>query len=304
MALFQQQTELIPKNNELPTAKLIANADLGVYNTSLLKEYSVGIQLAWGLAASYGKQSGIQNWLRDLVFAGLANQLELNKRQHSNDDFNTVFTYLTYGQRDLACKEATRLDDFQLAMYITHSELKDIRSTVRNQIDSFKKEGLWQNMTKFHKCCWYIIAGDLGYSHEDNFTVTEKVSWQCALGMYIWYGARYEEQVTLERYNKAIDGSVANIYHLTTVKNTAAPDNHCLWYQLLQWLIGDKSLAQIDTWPLDLVWLLGIYISPVDELYALRWIEELEKIDQAELAIYAALFLSRYNYRVDIVILQ
>ncbi|CAO3655407.1 unnamed protein product [Mucor hiemalis] len=83
MALFQQQTELIPKNNELPTAKLIANANLGVYNTSSLKEYSVGIQLAWGLAASYGKQSGIQNWLRDLVFAGLANQLELNKRQHS-----------------------------------------------------------------------------------------------------------------------------------------------------------------------------------------------------------------------------
>lgn len=293
MTLFQHQTELIPRNNELPAAKLISNADLSVYNTALLKEYSIDIQLAWGLAAAYGKPNGIQLWLRELVSAGLPNQLELNKRQHANDEFNTVFTYLTYGQRDLACKEATRLNDFQLAMYITHSELKDIRTTIRNQIESFQKEGQWQNMSKFHKCCWHIIAGDLGYSHNDNFTVTEKVSWQCALGMYIWYGTRYEEQATLERYNKAIDGSVANIYHLTTVKHTAAPDNRCLWYQLLQWLIGNKSVAQIDTWPLDLVWLLGIYKPPVDESYAMKWVEDLEKIDQAELAIYAALFLSR-----------
>jgi hypothetical protein len=180
-------------------------------------------------------------------------------------------------------------------MYITHSELKDIRTTVRNQIISFQKEGQWQNMSRFHKSSWYTIAGDLGYAHQDNFTVTERVSWQCALGMYIWYGGHNDGLPSLSKYNHALDGTVANIYHLTTVKHTATPDKRCLWYQLLQWSLGNTALAELETWPLDLVWLLSIYkpSSHIDELYAIKWIDSLSKMDQAELAIYAALFLSR-----------
>lgn len=296
MTLFQQQTSLVPMNEALPTGKLNSDANISIYNTVLLKEYSIDTQLIWSLAASLEqKENGVQHWIRDLVSAGLESQIELNKKQHANDPFITVFTYLSYGQRDLACEEAKRVDDFQLAMYITHSEFNDVRTTVRNQIISFQKEGQWQNMTRYHKSSWYTIAGDLGYSNEDNFTVTERVSWQCALGMYIWYGNRYQEMPSLERYNDAIDGSIANIYHLTTVKNTAPPDKRCLWYQLLQWSLGDQKLAQLDTWPLDLVWLLSIYKSSsgINESHAMKWIDGLNKIDQAELAIYAALFLSR-----------
>lgn len=241
------------------------------------------------------QENGVQHWIRDLIYPGLESQLGFNQRQHANDPFVTVFTYLSYGQRDLACKEAKSLNEFQLAMYITHTEFKDVRDTVKDQINTFQADGQWQNMTYFHKKSWRVISGDLGYSDVDKFVVTERVIWQCALGMYLWYGNRLGDVPSLVKYNKAIDKSVPDIHHLTTVKNTAAPDVDCLWYQLLQWWLGDQRIAKLDSWPLDLVWLLSVYkeSSGISESYALKWIDDLERMDQAESAIYAAFFLPR-----------
>ena len=295
MTLFQIETELSPNTDTLPTARLESNASLSVYDTPLLKEFSEDIQLLWSLAASLQKEQGIQHWIRDLVFPGLESRLELNRKQHSQDPFNTVFAYLSFGQHDLACEEAKRLGDFQLAMFITHSESKDVRTTVQDQIRAFQKEEQWKQMTRFHKSSWYVIAGDLGYQQQDEFTVTDRVSWQCTLGMYIWFGNRQGQPVSLSRYNHAIDTKVSNLHHLTTVKHTAQPDQRCLWYQLLQWYSGDSTLATLEEWPLDLVWLLGLYMSnkKIDTSFAMTWIEDLERMDLAELAIYAALFLPR-----------
>lgn len=293
MTIFQQQCELISNNDGLPLARLKSDFDFSVYDTHLLKDYLVDIQLIWSLAVCLF-QDNSQNWIRNLVFPGLESQLELNRTQH-DDPFVTTFTYLSFGQRDLACQEAKRVGDFQLSMYISHSELKDVRETVQDHIMTLQSQGKWQNMSTFHKRSWRAISGKLDYSEQDGFTVTERVSWQCCLGMYIWYGNRFDDVPSLEKYNKAIDSSFPNIHHLTTVKNTAAPDLSCLWYQLFQWWLGDQRLAKMDTWPLDLVWLLRLYKpeSQINESYALKWIENLERIDQSELAIYAALFLPR-----------
>lgn len=293
MTVFQQQSELISNADYLPAAQLKPETDFSAYDTHLLKEYSVDVQLIWSLAVSLF-QTDSQNWIRDLVFSALENQLEINQTQH-DDPFVTTFTYLSFGQRDLACQEAKRLEDFQLSMYIAHSGLKDVRETVQDHIKTLQTQGKWQNMSSFHKRSWRTISGKLDYSDQDGFTVTERVSWQCCLGMYIWYGNRFGDVPSLKKYNNAIDSSIANIHHLTTVKNTAAPDVTCLWYQLFQWWLGDKKVAKLDSWPLDLVWLLYIYnpACGIDESYALKWIENLEKIDQSELAIYAALFLKR-----------
>lgn len=297
MTLFEEQIELTPNEDQLPTAQLKPTVNFSAYNTPLLKQYSTDIQLIWSLStALFQKENGVQHWIRDLVYPGLDSQLEFNEKQHAHDPFVSVFTYLSYGQRDLACREAKNLHDFQLAMYITHTEFKDVRDTVKHQIDTFRSNGQWQIMTHFHKQSWRTISGDLGYSDLDGKVVTERVMWQCALGMYLWYGNRYGDTPSLLKYNRAIDNSIPDIHHLTTVKNTAAPDGRCLWYQLLQWWLGDQKLAHMDSWPLDLVWLLSVYkkkSNGINESYALQWIQDLERMDQAEWAIYAAFFLSR-----------
>ncbi|KAG2198325.1 hypothetical protein INT47_003038 [Mucor saturninus] len=304
MTIFQKQSELISNAENLPTGRLKPDTDFSAYNTPLLKEYSVDIQLIWGLAVALF-QSNSQSWIRNLVLPGLESQLEINLKQH-DDPFVTTFTYLSFGQRDLACQEAKRLEDFQLSMYITHSGLKDVRETVQDHIKTLQTQGKWQNMTPFHKRSWRTISGKLDYSEEDGFTVTERVSWQCCLGMYIWYGNRFGDVPSLQKYNTAIDSSIVNIHHLTTVKNTAAPDVSCLWYQLFQWWLGDKGIAKLDSWPLDLVWLLTVYkpSGEISDLYAMKWIENLEKIDQSESAIYAALFLKRPVEKVNQILRQ
>lgn len=294
MTLFQQQTELIPNIDTLPTARLKPDADMSVYNTPLVKTYSVDISLLWSLSSALYKGK-VQTWIRDLVSPGLSSQLELNQIQHASDPFVSTFTYLSFGQHELACEEAKKINEFQLAMYISHSEFKDVKAVVKEYIHTLKTQGQWQTMSIFHKRCCYILAGHLGYVDEDNFIVTEKTSWQCTLGMYLWYGNRFDEPVSLAKYNKAFDESVVNIRHYKTIKNMARPDVSCLWYQLLQWWLGDASLARLDTWPLDLVWLLSIYkpSSTIDASYALKWIEMAESMDEAEFAIYVALFMPR-----------
>lgn len=292
MTLLQQQTDLIANADGLPTTRLDPDADLSVYNTQLLKKFSVDVNLIWSLAIALNKDT-VKIWFRELVSPGLSSQLDVVQRQHASDPFACAFTYLSFGQRDLASEEAKKNNDFQLAMYISHSEFKNVKELVQEHINTLTAEGQWQAMSSFHKRCWYTVAGQLGYSDTDKLIVTERVSWQCTLGMYLWYGNRADETPSLARYNNAFDESVADIHHLKTTKHTASPDLSCLWYQLLQWWIGDASIAQIGTWPLDLVWLLTIYkpSSSIDSSYLLKWVEQLERMDQAELAIYAALFL-------------
>lgn len=297
MNIFIQQTELTPVENDLPIAKLKKEADMSLYKTACLSKYSEDVQLIWSLATSLNHSNqkvSVKKWIRDLVHPGLESQLKRSKEIYVNDPFITTFVNLTFGQYDAASESAQLQNDFNLAMYIIHSEYKDTTTVVQQQISDFKKGGQWQNMTVFHKKCWHIIAGNLGYIQEDDFVVTEDVYWQCTLGMYIWFGNRFD-CFDLRLYNKALDSNIPGIHQLKTVKHTAIPDDRCYWYQLLQWWIGNEKLAKIDDWPLDLVWLLSIYKQPnkIDEKYALNWIEYLERQDQAELAIYTTFFLSR-----------
>ncbi|GAA5809024.1 hypothetical protein MFLAVUS_002426 [Mucor flavus] len=305
MTLLQQQTDLIANADGLPTIRLDTDADLSVYNTPLLKKFSVDVNLIWSLAIALYEDT-VKIWFRELVSPGLSSQLDVVQRQHASDPFACAFTYLSFGQRDLASEESKKNKDFQLAMYISHSEFKNVKDLVQEHINTLTAQGQWQAMSLFHKRCWYTVAGQLGYSDTDKFIVTERVSWQCTLGMYLWYGNRADETPSLARYNSAFDESVADIHHLKTTKYTASPDSSCLWYQLLQWWIGDASTAQIDTWPLDLVWLLNIYkpSSSIDSSYLLKWVEQLERMDQAELAIYAALFLPDAQQRVNNILRQ
>lgn len=298
MDIFMQQTELTPIENNLPTATVRHDADMSSYNTSTLFKHTEDIQLIWSLAIALTQPDqavSVKKWMRNLVQPGLENQLKRSQELHVNDPFITTFVNLTFGQTDAASESAQAQNDFNLAMYIIHSETKDTTQVVQQQISDFKANGQWQTMTVFHKKCWYAVAGDLGYVAADGFAVTERVYWQCALGMYIWFGNRHGS-FDLSRYNKALDTRTgSNINQLKTAKHTAVPDDRCLWYQLLQWWIGNESVANIAEWPLDLVWLLTIYKQPntIDEKYALNWIEYLETQDMAELAIYATLFLKR-----------
>ncbi|CEP15219.1 hypothetical protein [Parasitella parasitica] len=302
------QTELTPVDHSLPIAKLKNGANMTSYKTFILSKFSQDIQLIWSLALAFTQpdyKASVKKWMRDLVQPGLESQLRRSQNIHFNDPFITTFVNLTFGQCDAASESAQKQNDFNLAMYIIHSEYKDVTAVVQQQISEFKKNGQWRVMTMFHRKCWHTVAGNLGYVHQDDFVVTEGVYWQCTLGMYIWFSSNFGS-FDLSRYNKALDTTSSNLSQIKTVKHTAAPDGRCFWYQLLQWWIGDRSIAKIDGWPMDLVWLLTIYKQPniIDEKYALNWIEYLERQDMAELAIYATLFLARPSEKLNYILRQ
>lgn len=296
MTLFESQTELIPNGDELPTAKLKHDADLAVYNTPNLKQdFSPDVQLIWSLASvlcemdKTNQETPLFNWIRDLIQPGLEYQLERQTKMHSDDPFTKTFVYLSFGQGQLASEEAKNQGDYELALFISHSESKDMRVNTIEKLADLRTTTQWNDMSKFHKKCWYAIAGNLGYSRGDDFVVTEGVYWQCVLGMYIWYNDNLLE------YNQAINPSDATLDNIKTKKNTACADKECLWYQLLQWWIGDKSVANLDAWPIELPWLLKIYKKPndIDASYANKFVDDLDTNDLAEWAIYASLFLEK-----------
>jgi hypothetical protein len=307
MKIFQNETELIRNENNLPTAFLKTSNSLQAYNTpSLSKEMyesqtAEDIQLIWELASLLYDQNVLKQkkvlhqWLRDLVQPGLESQLSHWTTSSSSDPFQTAFVYLSFGQRDLACEAAQNQNDFDLGMYIVHAETKNMRTVIKGHLTVLQKSAEWQSMSNYHKKCWYTIAGELGYHPKENFVVTEHVYWQCTLGMYIWYadGQGHDQPCSLQNYNKALDRSGADIHQLKTIKYTAKPDSSCLWYQLLQWWFGDRKEAALNEWPHDLVWLLNLYTHQGYETYFIKWIDELEKQDLAEWAIYASLFLKR-----------
>ncbi|KAI8635943.1 hypothetical protein BD408DRAFT_426930 [Parasitella parasitica] len=308
MNIFMQQTELTPVEHRLPVAKLKNDANMSSYKTSTLSKYSLDIQLLWSLAIAFTQldyAASVKNWIRELVQPGLESQLQRSQTIHIDDPFITTFVNLTFGQCDAASESAQKQGDFNLAMYIVHSEYKDVTAVVQQQISDLKKNGQWRAMTVFHRKCWHTIAGNLGYVHQDDFVVTEGVYWQCTLGMYIWFANDFGS-FNLSKYNKALDTTSPNLRQIKTAKHTAVPDDRCHWYQLLQWWIGNESTAKIGDWPLDLVWLLTIYKQPnnIDEKHALDWIEYLERHDRAELAIYATLFLARPSEKLNYILRQ
>ncbi|RCH80137.1 hypothetical protein CU098_005275, partial [Rhizopus stolonifer] len=289
---------LIPNQDSLPTAQLKPDATLSAYYTpQLASDFSVDVDLIWSLATAFQQDpNAIHGWIRDLIQPGLASQLERITQIHADDPFASTFVHLSYGQRDLAAEQAQQHNDYPLGMYIVHAEFKDLRDVIQSQIASFQSKGEWQTMSVFHRKCWCIMAGDLGYVPKDDFVVTSGVYWQCALGMYLWYGNRYGTQPSLAQYNKAFSHK-PDVHHLQTVRHTAVPDASCLWYQLLQLLIGDASIADLAMWPLDLVWLMGLYRpqTTIDQTWLLKWIDQLELMDLAEWAIYASLPTQKVN---------
>ncbi|KAI8390183.1 hypothetical protein BD560DRAFT_380163 [Blakeslea trispora] len=306
MPILMDQSILVPVKDALPTAQLKPNADLSAYYVP--DTTSVDADLIWSLASVLFKEDValVGHWVRDLIKPGLESQLERTQKIYPEDPFVSTFVYLSFGQRDLAAESAQNNNDYSLGMYIVHSELKDLMTVVREQIASFKMKGEWKAMSVFHRKCWYIMAGDLGCMIEDDFVVTEGVYWQSALGMYLWYTNRQGTIATLKHYNKALDRSIADIHHLRTVQHTAPPDISCLWYQLLQFFRGDRTVAHIEEWPLDLVFLLSLYSpeSGIDEAYLKRWIDQLERMDMAEWAIYACLFMKNPQQHMSYLLRQ
>ncbi|KAI8372641.1 hypothetical protein EDC96DRAFT_500049 [Choanephora cucurbitarum] len=305
MPIFMDQTILEPTKDALPTVKFRPDADIGAYYTP--DTTSTDTDLIWSLASILFKPdiALVGRWLRDLIKPGLESQLERTSKIYPDDPFVRTFVYLSFGQRDLAAESAQENNDYSLGMYIVHSELKDLMTVVREQIASFKLKGEWKTMSVFHKKCWYTIAGDVGFMIEDDFVVTEGVYWQSTLGMYVWYVNR-QGTLSLVQYNKALDKSIADIHHLRTVQHTALPDTSCLWYQLLQFFKGDKKVAHLEEWPLDLVFLLSLYHpeSGMDESFVKKWIDQLERMDMAEWAIYASFFLKNPQQHVSYLLRQ
>ncbi|KAI7897563.1 uncharacterized protein BX663DRAFT_481573 [Cokeromyces recurvatus] len=310
MALFYKQTQLIPIANQLPKAALKNDADLSVYNTpTITKHASQDIQLLWSLAIAIfrsKKTDSVQQWLRDLVQPGMQYQLERYLKAY-DDPFVAAFIYLTFGQRKMASDEARKLKDTSLSIYIIHSEFKSMSGIILNQIEMFKSEGQWQQMSVFHRKCWLLVAGRLGYEYDDKFAVTEGIYWQCVLGMYVWFGKRHDDnKLTLEFYNQVFDKPKRDNLQLKTAKYTAKPDYDCYWFQLLQWWIGDHKLAHFDEWPLDFVWLLSMYTKEnnIDLSFSLKWIDQLEHTDLVDWAIYASLFLPSPTEKLNYILRQ
>lgn len=289
MELFKTQTELLPDGEDLPLGKLNDDADLGVYNTPNLKDdFSPDAQLIWSLASALynvdktRNHQQLYNWFRELLEPGLEYQLERQLTIHNEDPYITVFVYLTFGQLSKASEAATSLGDLRLAFLILHTYKGELKTLSIQSMVAQITVAEWNKMTLFHRKCWYITYGKLGYIKEEGFKVIEGVSWQGVLAMYFWYGDK------LEAYNNDIKNNGTQII-------TTQPDKECLWYQLLQWWHGNESIANFDEWPIDLPWLLKIYKqhSNIDDVYADRFIDELDTNDLADSAIYASLFLER-----------
>ncbi|KAI8970400.1 hypothetical protein BDF20DRAFT_123146 [Mycotypha africana] len=333
MKLFLQQTEVKPRHDRLPTAKLRDTADFSVYyspkeKTPAAKELPIEQQHLWTLAIALltpdteEKQLlSLRKWYSQLVQPGLQYFIERNTKKYPDDPFVSVFAHLVFGQRQKAAELAQQQKDFMLGLYICHSELKDLNYIIEEQFHSLKdqpqqqpsseKQTSWHHMSVHQKKCWYLIAGQFGYSTTDHFAVTDGLYWQLILGLYIWYGTSYGEPVDLNRdYNKMLEKEAAanamlelQHMHLGEASSTepSLPDSGILWYQLLQWWCGDSKIADLQAWPLELLWLLSLYKQPnnIDPLFANLWIEELEKEDFANFAIYASLFLPDAEQKIE-----
>ncbi|KAI9252625.1 hypothetical protein BY458DRAFT_522886 [Sporodiniella umbellata] len=233
-------------------------------------------RLLWTLFESLLDED-LGGWLRRLVAPGLEHSLEETRRQYGSlDPFATTFTLLVYGERERASDTARECGDPMLAMYIVHSDLKDLSTTLTRQLIRLQEDGQWKS--EYHKKCWSLIAGQSGE--------TENVTWQCALAMYIWYGTG------LAGYHQACTPNPASVQSIQIAQHTPRPDRECLWYQLLMRYYTDQEVY-VDHWPLDFLWLLSLYrpqLMPGDT-YLLRWCDELESLDMPEWALFSALFL-------------
>ncbi|CEG64941.1 hypothetical protein RMATCC62417_01831 [Rhizopus microsporus] len=286
MTTFYEQVNITPKPDDLPLLEL-KQTDFSKYLFDL-DDLDRDQQLLWDLANALFENRPL-DWLRDLVKPGLEDTLGQFRKQYTNDSFSTVFVYLTYGQRERASDEARRAGDFKLSMYISHSATKDLRAMMKEQIEIFQKTpGEWSEYSEFRKKCWYVIAGEFGLV-ETNLVVTEGISWQCIIGMHLWYSP----SASLVEYNETRRVPVnPNLSQMATLKRTAAPDKQCLWYQLLQWWLGDPGMAHLDSWPLDLLFLLSVYLPDriQNDVFIEQWRDELEKMDKVEWALFVSQF--------------
>lgn len=278
---FYNHIEIIPQQDQLPLIDLKTPIDFTAHNQNLTLDQ----QLLWSLSSALF-ENRLAEWLRALVAPGMVHGVDKFKRQHAHDAFATVFGFLAYGEREKASDEAKRLGDFNLSMFIVHTNSKDLSTTLGRHLGLLKDSVEWQNYSVFRKKCWYLISGQLGCVERD-LRVTEDVSWQCVVAMYLWYGTLD----SLEAYNRVINP--VDSLSLDAYKGTALPEVECLWYQLLQLWMGDASEAHLDDWTTDFLWMLSLYRPQIlpENKYILRWCDELENLDMTEWSLFVALFL-------------
>ncbi|KAI8989609.1 hypothetical protein BDB01DRAFT_782478 [Pilobolus umbonatus] len=277
MTQFMKNTTFIPIPGDNPQLEI--KGDLHHY---LPVEDATDIHLLWTAAIALFDGT-IKQWFVDLIKPGLSVAVDMNIKHHKSDPYSLVFTYLSYGQTDLASEQAKEQDNYQMALYINHCRITDICYSVRKQINQFQSTTDWVSMTAYERKCWRVLCGDLNVV-EDGDHLLKELSWQCIIGMFIWYSAPFQTEPSLKAYNKMIESN-------TTV---AIPDSHCLWYQLLQWWVGDSSRASVDEWPIDFAWLLHLYKHTEDsDRWSEKWSEELERMNFAEWAICVSLISPR-----------
>ncbi|KAG1051756.1 hypothetical protein G6F43_006056 [Rhizopus delemar] len=285
---FYQHVDIIPQEEGLPLIDLKEKPfDFSAHSQQLDRDQ----QLLWTLAGALF-HGHLHDWLRELVAPGLSTSLDQFKKQYTHDPFAIVFIYLAYGDRERAGEEARRLGDFKLSLYIVHSNTKNISLTLTQQIETLVKQPEWREQySDFRKKCWYLITGTLGYV-EKGLVITEHVSWQCALAMYLWYG---ENPLSLNHYNQTLHLTKHDTAQLTIAQQTALPDPHCFWYQLLQCWIGDPTMAHLQDWPVDFLWMLSLYGPQFvpEDIYIMQWCDELEKMGMVEWSIFVSLSLKK-----------
>ncbi|KAI8887586.1 hypothetical protein K501DRAFT_330422 [Backusella circina FSU 941] len=269
MKLFCNSTQLEPVQNELPKTHLKPSTYLSLYSPSSNEiEQQDEITLLWSLADAL-LSNDLKNWLTMML------QPELNAQQPSADNltdpWQVVFLYTSHGQIQLACDSLLQMNEPTLAALLRSHDDKNTPTAVANMTHDLKEQGKWESMSRYQQNIIYALMG-----HELDNTVMENLSWKSILATYLLFVQKGAYKEALNRYTSSQHN-----------------DNHCLWYQLLQWWYNNND-DLIHDWPLDLVWLLSIYqpdkFKDSDE-YTLKWVDELQTMEEHEYAIYASLFL-------------
>jgi hypothetical protein len=268
MKVFCDSSQLEPVQNELPTTHLTPLSHLSIYAPTSNEEQPE-LALLWSLTDAL-----FSNTLRKWLTKMLQPEFERHQVSKTSDPWERVYLYICYCQLELACASLEQINETKLAALLKQHNNKNTASTVANMTKDLKDQGKWESISRYQQKIMYALMGD-----ELESAVMENLSWKSKLAMYLLFTQDCTHAKALEQYTSRYNDH----------------GKQFLWYQLLQWWFLNNNDDAMSQWPLDFVWLLTIYKPKhfKNNEYALKWIDELQTMEEYEYAIYASLFLQQ-----------
>ncbi|KAI7868568.1 nuclear protein 96-domain-containing protein [Spinellus fusiger] len=261
-----------------------------------------------------------QAWL--CTYTSMNEAVTHYKTKH-DDLWAEAWIGISYGSISYAYEMAHASKDYALAILLTIPENQNIKIIARDQIKHWQDTRHFEKMSRCHQKVWYALSGQLGYCAYNAMIVTEDLSWECVLGLYVWSGTCGKQSLAnaIQLYNQAL-APPHGVHDLLAWKNTAKPPSECFWVGLLRlWTSHSTMLAtgsrqerrsvkmetiRMDAWPIRFVWLFSLLksswfsVNTVEEA-TWKWCNELHTVGAIDKSVHAALFIESHHGRESFV---